>query len=76
MTKEQIGAVLDRVLSWPKSRQEDAARLLLAMEAEGVSAFALSDAERAEIDALLAAVDRGELASDADVEQVFARHRA
>ena len=35
MTKDQIYAVLDRVHSWPKARQEDAARLLLAMGIAG-----------------------------------------
>jgi hypothetical protein len=33
MTKDQVKEVLDRVLTWPPERQEDAAQLLLALEA-------------------------------------------
>jgi hypothetical protein len=33
MTKEQVKEVLDRVLTWPLERQEDAAQMLLALEA-------------------------------------------
>jgi len=33
MTKEQVKEVLDRVLTWPQERQEDAAQMLLALEA-------------------------------------------
>jgi hypothetical protein len=54
MTKDQIDAVLDRVHSWPKSRQEDAVRLLLAMEAQDVTPYILSDEERADLEAALA----------------------
>jgi hypothetical protein len=32
-TKDQVKEVLDRVLTWPPERQEDAAQLLLALEA-------------------------------------------
>ena len=75
MTKDQIGAVLDRVHSWPKERQEDAAQVLLAMEAEGTGQYPLSPEERADLEAALAEVVRGEVASDQEVEAVFARHR-
>jgi hypothetical protein len=34
MTKDQVKEVLDRVLIWPPERQEDAAQLLLALEAQ------------------------------------------
>jgi hypothetical protein len=37
MTKEQVKAVLDRVLTWPLERQEDAARVLTAMEEQNTS---------------------------------------
>jgi hypothetical protein len=76
MTKEQIDSVLDRLRSWPQARQEDAVQLLLAMEAEGTSTFILSAAERAELQATLEAADRGEMATDNEVDAVFAPHRA
>jgi hypothetical protein len=37
MTKDQVKEVLDRVLTWPPERQEDAAQMLLALEAREVS---------------------------------------
>ena len=42
MTKDQIKAVLDRVLTWLRQRQEDAARLLLDMEPHGDSPVRLT----------------------------------
>ncbi len=76
MTKDRIDAVLDRVHSWPRERQEDAARVLLAMEAEGTGRYVLSSEERADLEAAIDEVARGELASDDEVEALFARHRA
>jgi hypothetical protein len=34
MTKEQVKAVLDRVLTWPPERQEEAAEILMEIEAD------------------------------------------
>jgi hypothetical protein len=75
MTKEQIESVLERVLTWPQPRQEDAAQILLAMEAEEVGPYRLSAEERAEIEAALAEIARDEVASDAEVAAVFDRYR-
>jgi predicted transcriptional regulator len=75
MTKEQIENVLERVRTWPQSRQEDAAQVLLAMEAQDVGPYRLSEEERADIEAALAEIDRGEIASDAEVAAVFNRYR-
>ena len=71
MTKAQIEAVLERVRTWPPERQEDAARVLMAMEAEAASLYRLSAEERADIEAALAEIARGEVASDAEVAAVF-----
>ena len=76
MTKDQIDAVLDRVHSWPKSRQEDAVRILLAMEAQAAAPYVLDAEERADLEAALDEAARGEFATEAEVEAVFARHRA
>jgi hypothetical protein len=76
MTRDQIDAIFDRIHSWPKARQEDAALLLLAMEAEGTKPYALSTEERADLEAALAETARGECASEAEIEAVFAPHRA
>lgn len=50
MTKDQIRAVLDRVLTWPRQRQEDAARVLLEMEEHGDRAAHLTDEQVAEVE--------------------------
>ena len=76
MTTDQIDAVLDRVHSWPKARQEDAVRLLLAMESQAPEPYLLNPEERADLEAALEEVARGEVATDAEVEAVFARYRA
>jgi hypothetical protein len=64
MTKEQIDDVLERVRTWPPGRQEDAARLLLEMEAAGTEPYVLSQAEEADIEESLAEMTRGDVASD------------
>ena len=75
MTKEQIEAVLDRVRSWPKNRQEDAATMLLTMEAQSSVPYALSAEERADLETALEEAAHGDFATEAEVEAVFA-HRA
>jgi hypothetical protein len=75
MTKDQIETVLERVQSWPKSRQEDAVRILMAIEEQDATTYALSAEERADLETALEEIERGEVASEAEVETVFARHR-
>jgi predicted transcriptional regulator len=75
MNKAQIDSVLDRVRTWPEERQEDAVRILLAMEDQDNGVYRLSDEERAEIRAALAEVERGEVASVEEVAAVFNRYR-
>ena len=43
MSKEQVKAVLDRVLNWPSERQEDAAKVLT------YSAYRLTDEQVEEV---------------------------
>lgn len=75
MTKGEIEAILDRVRMWPRPRQEDAARILLAMEAQDASVYRLSDEERADIDASLEELARGEIALNEEVRATFDRYR-
>ena len=49
MSKEQVKAVLDRVLTWPNERQEDAAKILMLMESQDESIYRLSDEQVAEV---------------------------
>jgi hypothetical protein len=73
MTRDQVTAVFDRVKSWPQERQEEAAEFLLALEGSGDQPFPLTDDERADLEAAVAEVDRGEVASEDEVARVFRR---
>jgi hypothetical protein len=57
MTREQVKQVLDRVLTWPSKRQEDAARLLSEMERQDHSNLRLTDEQAAEVRRRLAEKD-------------------
>ena len=60
MTKDQVKEVLDRVLTWPRERQEDAAQMLLALEAGDGELYHPSGDEWVAIDEGLAQARRGE----------------
>jgi len=60
MTKDQVKEVLDRVLIWAPERQEDAAQLLLALEAQEGELYHPDDDELAAIEEGLAQARRGE----------------
>ena len=49
MSKEQVKAILDRVLTWPSQRQEDAAKLLTLMESQDESLYRLTDEQVEEV---------------------------
>jgi hypothetical protein len=49
MSKEQVKAILDRVLTWPSERQEDAAKLLTLMESQDESIYRLTDEQVEEV---------------------------
>lgn len=72
MTK-LLDKALERVRAWPKDRQDDAARLLLAMDQRDAEPYRLTPEERAEIDSALDEVERGELASQDEVTALFKR---
>jgi hypothetical protein len=75
MTKAEIEAVLDRVKTWPPERQEEAMRVLLEIEAEVTGVYQLSPDELADIEEGLKEIERGEVASDAEVAAAFGRIR-
>ena len=66
---------LDAVRSWPADRQDEAAKLLLALDRLGPGPYQASPEELAAIDEALKQVERGERAKPADVEAAFARFR-
>jgi predicted transcriptional regulator len=74
MTKEQVKEILDRVLTWPPERQEDAAQMLLMLEAQGEDLYHPSDEEWAAIKEGLEQAKRGEFASDEEVAELWKRY--
>ncbi len=66
---------LDRVTSWPPEDQEELAQLALEIEARRHGVYHATPEELVAIDEALAAISRGEIATDAEVEAVFAKYR-
>jgi RAB protein geranylgeranyltransferase component A len=58
MSKEQVKAILDRVLTWPEQRQEDVAKMLMLMESTDQSVYRLTDEQVAEVRRRIANHDR------------------
>jgi hypothetical protein len=67
---------IEAVRLLPSDQQDEVARTILEMLAEGVNAepYVLTDEERAAIDRSIEAADRGEFASDEEVRAVFAKY--
>jgi hypothetical protein len=57
MTKAQVKAILDRVLTWPVERQADVAHVVELMEAQDNSGLRLTDEQAAEVRRRLAEKD-------------------
>ena len=74
MTKEQIKAVLERVLTWPAERQADAADMLLMLEAREGELYHPADDEWAAIEEGLAQARRGEFVPDEEMDVFWKRH--
>ena len=75
MTKDQIKAVLDRVLTWPPERQADVAQVVTLMEEQDKSTLRLSDEQVAEVRRRLADPNPKFLTLE-EVRERFARRRA
>jgi hypothetical protein len=73
MKKDDVKAVLGRVLTWPAEAQREAVATLRAIEEEWVGGDDITDEEWEVIEAR---ARRRDLATDEEVEQVFARHRS
>jgi hypothetical protein len=54
MTKDNVKAALDRVLTWPPERQQDVVKILRAMEEQDTSEWRLTDEQLAEVERRLA----------------------
>ena len=71
MTKDQVKQVLERVLTWPRERQEDAAQMLLVLEARQGELYHPDDDEWAAIEEGFAQAKRGEAVSADEIAAMF-----
>jgi hypothetical protein len=49
MTTKALKEAIERVERWPQQRQDDAARMLLEMEAQDAAGYQLTDEQAAEV---------------------------
>lgn len=70
-----VKMMLSRVERWPEEDQDELAQVALEIEARRHGVYHATPEELNAIDEALAAVARGEIASDEDVEAVFAKYR-
>jgi hypothetical protein len=75
MTRDQVKEVLDRVLTWPRERQEDAVEILKAVEAHDRSDLRLTEEQLAEVRRRRARNDPNRIPFD-DVFKRFRSRRA
>ncbi|HEV7982945.1 MAG TPA: hypothetical protein VGP86_08635 [Xanthobacteraceae bacterium] len=71
MTKDQVKAILDKVLTWPEDEQERVARFVREIERRRGDDDITDD----EWKLIAARAQRRELASDEEVEALFNRYR-
>ena len=71
MKKDDVKAVLGRVLSWPPDEQEKVARFVREVEQRRAD----DDIGEEEWEIIEARAARRDLATDKEVEQVFSRYR-
>jgi hypothetical protein len=75
MKKDDVKAVLGRVLTWPAQAQEEAVAHLRAIEDEWVGSFELSSDDREALERSANDVRHGRFADDDEVKEVFGRYR-
>ena len=72
---EVLKAILQRAEQWSENDQEELAQVALEIDARRHGPYLATSKELAALDDALAAVARGEIATDAEVEAIFAKHR-
>jgi hypothetical protein len=75
MTKDQVKAVLDRVLTWSPEAQEEAVASLAMIEEQFTSLQMLSPEDRDALSRSAEDVREGKYATDDQVKAVFNRYR-
>lgn len=77
MKSKSLQSVLPRVEGWPSEAQDRLADIVRGIDAEITTGlYEATDEELRLIDEAVAAVDRGEIATDNEVAAAFAKFRA
>ena len=71
MTRQQITILLERAVDWPQEAQEELVRAAIDIEKHHAGVYRLSDEERADLQEARAEIDRGEVATDDEVQATF-----
>jgi hypothetical protein len=73
---ERLRDVLARAEAWPEWAQQELAEIVQEIDGElRAGTYRATREELRKIDEALAAVRRGEIAAESEVEAVFAKHR-
>ncbi len=75
MKTKELTAILERVEKWPESAQRQLAEIALEIESDLTGTYVPTPEELRAIDEGIAAADRGEFATDEEVEAVLATFR-
>ena len=72
---KRLTEILKRAESWPEADQDEAAELLLEIEAERNALLPLDDADLAALERSAADVREGRFATDEEVRAILSRYR-
>ena len=75
MKTKELTAILERVESWPEAAQQQLAEVALEIEQDLKGGYQATPEELKAIDEGIAAANRGEFATEREVEAVFAKFR-
>lgn len=76
MTASDLKSLLERVQSWPEAAQDELVSVAMEIETElEARDYVASQEDLRIIDAAMASIDAGDLASEAEVKAVFAKFR-
>jgi hypothetical protein len=75
MMKDQVKALLDRVLTWPPEAQEEAVASLATIEEEFMGSHELSQDDQEALSRSAEDIRQGRFATDEQVKATFDRYR-
>jgi hypothetical protein len=71
---KKLETLLELVSAWPEAAQDELVKSIAEIEARHGGVYRLSEDEKAAIEQALAAIDRGDIATDEEMAALFKRH--